>query len=405
MRLKTVGVVYRKELLEALRDWRTLIATIFIPLIIFPLLTVGFSGLAAKSMRKVQKEGSTVMILGATNAPELAAIITKTDGIKTVESTTNFMDRISNRQLRAAIEFPVGFEQSLKNGSTTNLNVKIYHYLGEIRSGFAVRALESVLNDYRERIVGQRLKERGLNRDFIKPFATVNENVAAPEKVSGNLIGGLIPYFIILLCFVGAVQPAIDITAGEKERGTIETLLATPVERLELVAGKFLMIMTASLTTTLIALFSLGGTFALPFLALKELSRAAGSKAFALDLSVAGLASVFLLVLPLAVLFSAGLLALGLLAKSHKEAQTYITPLILLILLPPIYAMLPGAELNYKLVFVPILNVCLVSKELLSGNFPWPMVLITFTTSCAYAFAALLIAVNTFKRESVLFRA
>lgn len=404
MRLSVVRVIYIKELLEAVRDWRTLLATIFIPLLLFPVLTLGFSGLAAKSVRKMQREGSNVMLIGELNAPELAALIRKADGIKVIDGASNYAERINNRQLQAALEFPPQFEAGLKRGSPGVSNLTIYSYAGEIRSGMAVRSLQTIVRNYREQIVEQRLTARGLTRDLIKPFDIVEENVAEPEKVTGNILGGMIPYFIILLCFVGAVQPAIDITAGEKERGTIETILATPVERMELVMGKFFMVFTASLVTAFISLISLGATFSLPFLAVKELSRMSG-RTLTLDFSVTGLASVFLLVIPLAIFFSAGLLALGLFAKSHKEAQTYVTPLILVVLLPPIYAMLPGSDLNLKLAFVPILNVCLVSKEMLSGVFPWGMIGVTFASSCVYAFIAMLFAVACFKRESVLFRA
>ncbi len=101
--------------------------------------------------------------------------------------------------------------------------------------------LEKFFRELRERTVAARLQERALPASLVKPFDFKRENVAPPEKVGGNLLGGIVPYIIIILCFTGAMYPAMDLTAGEKERGTMETLLCSPVARVNLVLGKFLM--------------------------------------------------------------------------------------------------------------------------------------------------------------------
>lgn len=273
-----------------------------------------------------------------------------------------------------------------------------------MRSQFAVRSLQKVIREYRDQIVEERLAAGGLPKQILKPFEVKEENVASPQKVGGNILGGLIPYMIIFLCLAGAMPSAIDLTAGEKERGTIETILASPVNRMDLVAGKFLMVVTASLVTAVISLTSFGATFSLPFLAIREMGRV-GPNAIPFDLSLTGIVSVFALVIPLAIMFSAVLLALSLYAKSYKEAQSYVSPLMILVILPAMGGLLPGAEMNARLALVPILNVSLVSKDLLTGSFQWPMIALVFGSSCVYAAAALGLAVIAFNRESVLFRA
>lgn len=403
MNLANVAVIYRKELLDTLRDRRTLIATIVIPVCLFPLLTIGMGGLAAKSVKKMQQEKPTVMLLGAEHAPRLSASLRTNDAVVIVPPSADYVARINDKQLRAAVEFPTNFEARVATVATNPPIVKLHHYAGELRSQFAVRTVQKVLSDYRGQIIAARLADRGLGTDVLRPFGSLEQNVAAPEKVGGNIVGGLIPYMIIFLCFVGAMNPAIDLTAGEKERGTMETILASPVSRVDLVAGKFLMVFTASVVTTIISMASFAATFSLPFLAARELSRL-GPNAIPFNLSGAGVGAVLLLMVPLAVMFSALLLALGLLAKSFKEAQSYISPLMIVVLLPAMAAMLPGSELNARLALVPILNVSLVSKEVLTGNFPWLQLLLVFGSSCVYAVAALAVAVEAFKRESVLFR-
>jgi sodium transport system permease protein len=122
------------------------------------------------------------------------------------------------------------------------------------------------------------------------------------------------------------------------------------------------------------------------------------------DLSPLGIVGVFILVFPLAVTFAAGQLAIASYARNYREAQTYISPLMMVVILPAMVALLPGFDLDLKMALIPIVNVSLVSKEILSGTFHWGLISIVFVSSCLYAIAALAAAVAAFKSESVLFR-
>ena len=405
MKFSQVVIVYRKELLDTLRDRRTLISMIVVPLLLFPVLTIGFGTLAAKLFQRARQEASTIMIFGAEHAPTLAATIREQDGFEVVPAAEDYVARINDKKLRVAVEFPPQFEEALQTNvgspdSGKRPTVKLYHYAGEMRSRFALRDLQRILRTYRDQLVEVRLAGRGLSPDVLEPFESKEENVASPEKVGGNVLGGMLPYFIIILCLTGAMYPAIDLSAGEKERGTIETILASPVGRTELVMGKFLMVLTASLTTSALSL----GSFAVTLSAAAEFTQRMSRAGLPFVISAKGVAMVFLMVLPLAVLFSAALLALALLARSYKEAQSYLQPLMIVAILPAIAAMLPGVELNAKLALIPILNVSLVSKEILTGNYPWELIGLIFASTCVYAAAALFVAVRQFQRESVLFR-
>ena len=227
--------------------------------------------------------------------------------------------------------------------------------------------------------------------------------MAPPEKVSGTLLGGLIPYFVIVLCLIGAMYPAMDLTAGEKERGTMETILCSPVSRVHLVLGKFLMVLTASLFSALLSMISMGATFHAARGLLQPLEQL-GGPALPLQFSWRAMAAVFLMVVPLAVLFSAALLAIALFAKSYKEAQSYLSPLTIFVVLPAIISVLPGVELNTGLSLIPVLNTSLVSKEIIAGAYHWDYIVLIFASSCAYASAALAVAIWLFQREEVLFR-
>jgi sodium transport system permease protein len=231
--------------------------------------------------------------------------------------------------------------------------------------------------------------------------------VATQEKVAGVRLGPLIPYFIIIFSLMGALHPAMDLTAGEKERGTMETILASSVSRGELVMGKFLLVLTTSLLTAVISLTSYAMTLKYTP---SEATRGVGTRGGAAlgqmgQFSLQSLALVFGMVLPLAVFFSATLIALSLIARSYKEAQSYTGPLMTFAIIPAIISILPGIELNPKLALIPILNVSLVSKEILSGSYPWGLIGIVFGSTCFYAVVALAIAALQFQREEVLFRA
>jgi sodium transport system permease protein len=196
----------------------------------------------------------------------------------------------------------------------------------------------------------------------------------------------------------------MDLTAGEKERGTIETILCSPVSRTHLVLGKFLMVLTASIATAILAITSMAVSFGAGKKMLIGITHGAADAALQVTITGKAMVSIFFVVLPLAVFFSAALLALSLFAKSFKEAQSYISPLMIVVVLPAVAALLPGVELTPALALVPVLNTSLVSKEIITGTFHWDLIALIFLSSSVYAGVAIAIAVKLFQREDVLFR-
>src|SRR5271163_2066442 len=259
MSLHSIGIVYRKELTEALRDRRTLISTIIVPLLLFPVMIVGFASVASTLVDKAKEESPKVMILGGDDSPAVLGEVKKIEKIDIVPPTSDWKDQIVNKEVRAVVDIPHGFDSAIAQQQQET--VKIYTYEGELKSGIAAGRIEKHLDEYRDAVVKERLAAKNLPAAVLKPFEVKQQNVAPPEKVGGAAIGGLIGYMVILLCMTGAMYPALDLTAGEKERGTMETILCCPVGRTDLVLGKFLMVLTASLGTVLLSLLSSGTTF------------------------------------------------------------------------------------------------------------------------------------------------
>jgi sodium transport system permease protein len=401
MSLRNVGIVYRKELTDSLRDRRTLVSMIVVPILLMPVLTIGMGVLTAKIIGEAMKEVPRVMVLGGEDSPGMLKKLRDLKTVRIVPARPDYPDLISDKKIRAAVEIPKGFEAAQEHGESPT--VQVYIYEGELRSTLAAQKIEQFFRGLRDTKVRERLIARGLPANFTKPFEITEKNVASPEKVFGNTFGAIFPYLIILLCMTGAMYPAIDLTAGEKERGTIETILCSPVSRTHLVLGKFLMVLTASLATAALATSSMAATFLAARKALTGLG-AERSAVLKMTINPAALLSIFLMVLPIAVLLSAGLLTIALAAKSYKEAQSYISPLMLVVILPAVAALLPGVEMNARLALIPILNTSLVCKEIITGTYHWKYIALIFASSCAYAAAAIFLAVKMFQREDVLFR-
>ena len=401
--MNQTSLVYRKEILDILRDRRTLISMLVVPLLAMPAIIFGMSELMMRMVQQARSESATVMILGAEYAPTIVERLGRNPLLEIVEPEEDYQQQISDKNLRAAIEFPQDFESRLAaEDMDADLTVTTYYHDGEIRSEFARRTVESALASFREDQVAVRLLARNVDKKLLEPFETTSLNVASERAVSGEGFGGLIPYMIILLTLQGAIYPATDTTAGEKERGTIETILASPVSRTSLAVGKFLMVLTVAICTSILALASLGVSSRI--FASSDRAELATQSGMSMAMSPEGVVAMLLMVLPVAVMFSALLLALALMAKSYKEAQSYTQPVVMVAILPAIASLLPGIDLNLKLALVPILNVSLSCKQLLSGTFVWNWIAIIFASSCVYAAVAIGDAAFNFRRESLLFR-
>lgn len=408
-----VWIIYRKELRDALRDRRTLISSIVVPTLLMPLLLFGVGRVMQRAVAEAREEVPAVAVLGGAGAPDLMARLAADPRVRVVPVPADWREAIAAKRLRAVLELPERLEERLRAGDAAPA-VRIFHYQGELKSENGARVAERIVTEHRERVVTERLAARGLGPGAVRPFEVRRENVAPPEKVGGNLFGGLVPYFIILLCFTGAIYPAMDLTAGEKERGTMETLLCSPVARVDIVLGKFFLVLTGSLASMFFVVASMAGSALLGGVMLfgaagpGAAAAAAGPAALPAGglptIDPLGLAGVFAMVLPVAVLFSAVALTVSLFAKSYKEAQSYLGPLIVVVLVPGMIAALPGTELTARTALIPLLNLSLVCKEMLSGSWPWGYIALIFASSSLYAAGALALAVRMFNREAVLFR-
>jgi len=368
-------------------------------LFIFPVLTVGIGFSAAALIGQASREPSKIMILGGEDSPAVVAGLQQVKNLQVVPARTDYTDLISNKRIRAVVDIPNGFQTGSELGQ--HPEVKIYVFSGDMKSMFGATRIERYFSEYRDNAVKDRLVAEHLPESLMKPFSVKQQNVVSEEKVAGESYGGIVVYLVILMCMTGAMYPAMDLTAGEKERGTMETILSSPIKRTHLVLGKFLLVLTASLATATLSVISLGASFAI----LSRLARlhSEGEPLPVLALHWRTIVAIFAMALPVAVLFSAALLTISLFARSYKEAQSYLTPMTFVVIIPAVAAILPGVELTPQLAVIPILNVGLLCKELVAGTYHWNYIAVIFASTCVYAGIALYLAVKMFQRESVLF--
>ncbi|NVD70330.1 ABC transporter permease [Duganella sp. BJB1802] len=395
-------IIYIKELLELARDRRTFFFTVFIPVFAMPLILTGFGYVSSTMFKQASQAEMAYSIFGKDQAPHLAERFAKEKGFREVvlASPADIKAAIGDDRIKFALVIPAGFEASL---ARQQQGVIALHYNSAATVDLTRKRVMSVIGGQNRLLREQALSALKLNQEQLRfaldPITLEDHSTADKREQMGAVVGGMLPYILLMVCLLAAMYPAIDTGAGEKERGTLETLLLAPVSRSALVMAKFLMLFTVGLTSALLMIASMGVllTFFGPVIGsdLAQMVRAIGP----LDLAM-----VALMLVPTAAIFAAILLSISVYAKSYKEAAGLISPLILVTVMPTLVALLPGVELNWKWAMVPLTNVSLAMKELVKGTMDYSMFWVILLSTTLTAGALLAVCRWWFNREQVLFR-
>ncbi len=395
-------IIYLKELLELARDRRTFFFTVFIPVFAMPLIFTGFGYVSSSMFKQASQAEMTYAIFGKDNAPRLAERFAKEKGFREVvlASPADIKSAIGDDRIKFALVIPAGFEANLAQQQQA---VIALHYNSAVTVDLTRKRVLSVIGSQNRLLREQALSALNLNKEQLRyalaPITLEDHSTADKREQMGAVVGGMLPYILLMVCLMAAMYPAIDTGAGEKERGTLETLLLAPVSRTALVMAKFLMLFTVGLTSALLMIGSLGIllTFFGPMMGgdLVQMVRAIG---------LLDLAMVALMLVPTAAIFAAILLSISVYAKSYKEAAGLISPLIIVTVLPTLVALLPGVELNWKWAMVPMTNASLAMKELVKGTMDYSMFWVILLSTTLTAGALLALCRWWFNREQVLFR-
>lgn len=391
MRWATVRTVLGKELRETVRDRRTLFMMLVLPTLLYPALLVLMQQLAIFGQRQLGAEPARVAVAGA-EAP-LVRWLDADSAIRVFGAVRASADTVRAGGVEAAVLVGAG------DAAAGTREVRILFDASDDRSRRAAELAGERLDAWGDTLLARRLRTAGLPGTFARPLAVADSSVATAEEAGGYALGRFLPLLLVMMTLLGAFYPAIDLAAGEKERGTLETLLTAPVPAAEIVAGKFVAVALLGLAAALVNLLSMLLTFQ------SGLFRFAPAAEIRFALPLGSAALVFLALVPLAVLFAAVFLGIAVRAQSFKEAQNALTPAQLGATLPLIVVTLPGIEFTPALAVVPVVGVAMFFRELMAGGAPLLPSLLAVAATVGYAALALVFAARAFGREDVLFGA
>ena len=396
--MKKIGIIFRKELKDTLRDRRTLFFMIVFPILIIPLIIGGIPKIMVSMMEKKMTERINIAIIGEENNLELVEMFGMADSIDVIFNMEidSIEQSIRNKDIDGAIIIPDGFSEMVNSMKTAQITI-VYISSDDLEA--AKKRMESVINKYRESKISQRLEMLEIHSETLEPVKINHRNIASEKEMIGKLAGGWLPYMFILYCFMGAMYPALDLGAGEKERGTIETLLISPAGRLEILLGKFCVISLSGFLSAISGIIGL--LVGLQFMTELPMEIITTMKSI---IEIKTIALILSLIVPVSIFFSAVLLSISFYAKSFKEAQSLVTPINILILFPALIGLIPGVELTWKTALIPIVNIALVTKEIIAETVSSVLLLEVYGSMIILAVVGLFFTRWWFNREEVIFR-
>jgi sodium transport system permease protein len=395
-------LVFLKELKELVRDKKTLFFMIALPLLIFPLIFGGVAFVTKQAIEKAETKVLKYALVGAEYAPVIAEKLQQPTKFTKIDigADSDYTSLIRNETIDFVLIIPSSYsEEVLGNGQST-----IQLYLNDAGLNLVYQRVNEIVKEQADASQLQAFSTLGLDASqqqaLLKPIVLEKISTADDRENWGEKIGGMLPYLLFILCLQGAMFPATDIGAGEKERGTLETLLISPIDRNKIVFGKFFTIAFAGTMTALITVASMAGWGLVlsQGMAIKFVADFMG------QIGVIDFILIFLMLVPVVAIFAAVLLSISIYAKSFKEAQSYMGPLVIFVIIPVILALLPGVELKGGWAWVPLTNVALAMKELVKGTMDYYQLIAIFASTVLIAGALIAFCVYWFKQEKVLFR-
>lgn len=391
-----IFTVFKKELRDTLRDRRTVMMMIVIPTLVFPMIMSIFMSVS-ESFQKKAAEKKVKIGLVSNQAGSLEADLLKVPESLGKKEFIPFTDTVSlirairMDSIQVGIYIPNNAEQ-LKSAMQP-ISVTVFHDGTDL--GMKERA-DAYVTYVQENWKKQRYAELKIDEAKITPFILEHSNVASSKEMIGKLAGGFLPYLFIAFGFMGCMFPAIDLFTGEKERATIETLLTTPVPRWKILFGKMGVVVLSGL---LAATFNLLGIY-LSIEVLNLVKDPVLLQAIKDILSPTFIIMLYALLIPLITFFAGIMIPIAVRAKSFKEAQSIISPLNLLIILPAMVGFFPGVELNEITALIPVVNIVLATKELIAGTLEWHLVAMAFGVMVLLAVIAVMLSYRKFENEN-----
>ena len=392
-------IILIKELTDMIRDRRTMFMMVVMPLVVIPLLAITAIKLTQSQIEKAKDKELRVAVIGETAAPELFKRLSKEENFFLVTMTNADSARAmtAEQTLDGVVIIPQDFSEFVDGDkqATIRLIFKSSESLNAAR-----RRIETIIDQYDREIVNERIGRLQLDETLFDAIAIEREDVASTEEKFAENAGGFLPYIFIIFGFMGSIYPALDLGAGEKERGTLETILSSPASRFDIVMGKFLVVLLFSIATAFLAML---GVLIMVYQFLPTIE----TNITQTVMDMLGPRRIFIImsmVLPVSAFFAAVALAISIFAKSFKEAQSMMAPLNIIIILPAMIGMLPGFKLSAVTAAIPILNLSLATKAILGGSADPILIAEVYLSLFFLAGVSIYGCAKWFNREETLFR-
>lgn len=412
----------RKELRETLRDRRTVITLVLMPLLVYPLLSISFNKYLLLTSEQTGQPG---YVIGVETNEDLAVLqrllvdggkLLRAKQQQTMESATEpagvevsptrvdedmiellsldgskLENHVANLDVHVAVRITGRQPEAERRRRPRPVECELIYRESSAASQQAMRFIEERLQIYNEASLRGRLAAlrapSGVPAEMT--FKPISTGVAAPFSLAT-----LVPLVLILMTITGSVYPAIDLTAGERERRTMETLIAAPISRMALLIAKYAAVLTVAVLTAMVNLLAMTVTI---------LTSSLGSQLFPEGFPPLLMVQIFGLMILFAAFFSAIVLALTSFARSFKEAQAYLIPVMLLAISPGLLSLMPGLELSGTLAVAPLVNIVLLSRDILEGTAEASTVFLAIASTGVYAIAAIAIASRIFGNDALLY--
>jgi sodium transport system permease protein len=384
MKFDCIGILYRKEMLDFLRDRRTIISMFVAPIVLMPVSMIGTTTYLAKQRETAKVKRYTVGL--HENAPTVSVSEALSNAGLTVKRVADAREAAESKKTDFALD-------------VTGPSVTIYADLSEMTAQVAKARIKDALDGLRRQRIRDDLKALNVRESILTPFKIEDVNLAKPRKMTGSILGSMLGFVLMIIMFNGAMYAAVDMTAGEKERRTMEMLLSSAASREEIVVGKIL----ASVTTSFLSAVLTFASFVAGFMYMGHANADIG-KELQFPTDPATLSLIALSIVPMCILAAGCAVALATPAKSVREATSYLTLVLFIPMMLGASTFLPGIEHRAIVDLIPVGNFMRLIRQLLLGEWSWMHFGTTLGINVLYAAIAAATAIRQFRNESILFR-
>jgi len=396
-------VLLIKEIKHLFRDTKTIVQTVVVPTFITPLLLGAIFWYVGSIANEETKKTYDVSTYSAIES-NLITQLTESDrlNILSEESISNVITSVTNGNSEIGLVLDENFSENLTTDSSATITI----YSKNIDTFSQAKSLvTNIIDDFEDAERNDRLAALNLTNEYVNPIVIEEEDLTTEEESAGSIFGAILALFFVMYVMSGSTYPAVDLGAGEKERGTMETLISTNISSVDIIIGKMLSVTTSAVLT---ATFSMLG-FAIPMVIIflfyaDSVNEYLFSLLSALLNPVAFLA-VFILIIPLSVFMGAFLLAISVYAKTPKEAGLLLGNVLIIFIVPCYIPLInPGLELDFVGALIPCYNLALLTNNLIAGTVDWFLYSVSFISTIVYCCIAIYVTYIMFDDENVIFR-